>query len=111
MPRISGIDIPAEKRIIISLTYLHGVGRSRSGEILKKAGIDEMVKAKDLTDEEVEQLAGSHYEHVPDRKAVRWGKEEGHVIFAGRKVAIEKPRIRSKDGRYAVEPPKNRHCS
>ena len=57
-----------------------------------------LLMMKALIDEEVEQLAGGHYEHVPDRKAVRWGKEEGHVIFADRKVAIEKPRVRCKDG-------------
>ncbi len=57
MPRISGIDIPPEKRIFISLTYLHGVGQPLSGEILKKAGIDAMVKAKDLTDEELGRIA------------------------------------------------------
>ena len=40
-----------------------------------------MMKA--LIDEEVEQIAGSRYQHLPDRKAVRWGNDEGHVIFAG----------------------------
>jgi len=61
-----------------------------------------LLMMKALIDEEVEQLAGSHYEHVPDCKAVRWGKEEGHVIFAGRKVAIDKPRVRSKDGSQEI---------
>jgi transposase-like protein len=55
-----------------------------------------MMKA--LIDEEVEQLAGDRYQHQSQRQAIRWGKEDGHVIFAGRKVAIEKPRVRSKDG-------------
>jgi len=55
-----------------------------------------MMKA--LVDEEVEQLTGDRYRHQPQRQAIRWGKEDGHVIFAGRKVAIEKPRVRSKDG-------------
>jgi putative transposase len=53
---------------------------------------------KSLIDEEVEQIAGSRYRHNADRRAFRWGKEEGHVIFAGRKVAMEKPRVRSYDG-------------
>ncbi len=56
-----------------------------------------LLMMKALVDEEVEELAGERYEHASDRKAVRWGKEEGHVIFAGRKVAMEKPRVRSKD--------------
>jgi transposase-like protein len=54
-----------------------------------------MMKA--LIDEEVEQLTGDRYRHQPARQAIRWGKDEGHVIFAGRKVAMEKPRVRSKD--------------
>jgi putative transposase len=53
---------------------------------------------KSLIDEEVEQIAGGRYRHNANRQAVRWGKEEGHVIFAGRKVAMEKPRVRSHDG-------------
>jgi hypothetical protein len=55
-----------------------------------------MMKA--LLDEEVEQLAGNRHQPYPQRKAIRWGKEDGHVIFAGRKVAIDKPRVRSKNG-------------
>jgi putative transposase len=54
-----------------------------------------MMKA--LIDEEVEQLAGDRYRHQPHRQAIRWGKEEGHLIFAGRKVAMERPRVRSRD--------------
>jgi len=50
-----------------------------------------------LVDEEVEQLAGRRYEHNLQRQAVCWGNDEGHVIFAGRKVVIEKPRVRSKE--------------
>ena len=57
-----------------------------------------LLMMKALIDEEVEQLAGSRYQHLSDRKAVRWGSDEGHVIFAGRKVAIDKPRVRSKEG-------------
>lgn len=56
-----------------------------------------LLMMKALIDEEVEQLAGERYCHDPGRQAVRWGNDEGHVIFAGRKVAIEKPRVRSKD--------------
>jgi transposase-like protein len=59
-----------------------------------------MMKA--LIDEEVEQLTGDRYRHQSQRQAIRWGKEEGHVIFAGRKVAMEKPRVRSRDSREEV---------
>jgi len=59
-----------------------------------------MMKA--LIDEEVEQITGDRYRHQPRRQAIRWGKDEGHVIFAGRKVAMEKPRVRSKDSSEEV---------
>jgi hypothetical protein len=52
-----------------------------------------MMKA--LLDEEVEQLASNRHQQYPQRKAIRWGKEDRHVIFAGRKVEMEKPRLRS----------------
>ena len=56
MPRIVGVDIPKEKRIEISLTYLFGVGRSMSNDILKEAGIDPGKRAKDLSEAEVLQI-------------------------------------------------------
>jgi len=61
-----------------------------------------LLMMKALIDEEVEQLAANRYEHNPQRQAVRWGNDEGHVIFAGRKVAIEKPRVRSRDRRQEI---------
>jgi transposase-like protein len=54
---------------------------------------------KALIDEEVEQVAGERYTHQADRQATRWGHDEGHVIFAGRKVALPRPRVRSAAGR------------
>jgi small subunit ribosomal protein S13 len=56
MPRIVGVDIPNEKRVVVSLTYIHGVGRYRAKEILNKAGIDSGVRTKDLTDDELSRL-------------------------------------------------------
>ena len=56
MPRISGIDIPMEKRIVISLTYVHGIGDTLSKRILKRAQIDENKKAKELTEEEIASI-------------------------------------------------------
>jgi len=53
MPRILGIDIPNEKRIEISLTYIYGIGLSRSQMILEEAGIDSNIRAKDLSDEQI----------------------------------------------------------
>jgi small subunit ribosomal protein S13 len=59
MPRILGVDIPKEKRIEISLTYLFGVGRSLSNKILKETQINPDKRAKDLTEEEVSRITGT----------------------------------------------------
>ena len=56
MARIAGINIPLNKRAEIGLTYIYGVGRSRSNEILKKAGVDPNTYVKDLTDDEIVKL-------------------------------------------------------
>lgn len=56
MPRILGVDIPKEKRIEISLTYLYGIGRNLTKKILKEANINPDTRAKDLTDEEVARI-------------------------------------------------------
>ena len=56
MPRICGVDIPKEKRLEISLTYVHGIGRVRSNVIIKEVGLDPGTKAKDLSGEEVAKL-------------------------------------------------------
>lgn len=56
MPRIAGIDIPLNKRIVIGLTYIYGIGKHSSNEILNKAGIDVNKRSKDLDDQEVSKL-------------------------------------------------------
>ena len=56
MARISGIDLPRDKRVEIALTYIFGIGKSRSNEILEKAGIDRDTRVKDLTESEVGEL-------------------------------------------------------
>ncbi len=56
MARISGIDIPKEKHIVISLTYLFGIGRPLAKKLLKDLGIEEARKTKDLTEEEVVKI-------------------------------------------------------
>ena len=53
MARIVGVDLPKNKRGIIGLTYIYGIGRSTAQDILKKAGIDENIKVKDWSDEQV----------------------------------------------------------
>ena len=56
MARIAGIDLPKNKRGVIGLTYIYGIGRSLASEILAKAGIDENKKVQDWTDDEQNQL-------------------------------------------------------
>jgi small subunit ribosomal protein S13 len=56
MARISGINIPLNKRVEIGLTYIFGIGRSQAQSILKKAGVDLDTYVKDLTDDEVLKL-------------------------------------------------------
>ncbi|NQT95489.1 MAG: 30S ribosomal protein S13 [Candidatus Omnitrophica bacterium] len=56
MPRVCGVDIPKEKRIEISLTYIHGIGRTVSNDILKVVGIDPNRRAKELSEEEIAKL-------------------------------------------------------
>ena len=56
MARIAGIDLPPNKRIEISLTYIYGIGRTRAKEILKTAGVDESIKVRELTEEQVSNI-------------------------------------------------------
>ena len=56
MARLVGVDLPRDKRMEIALTYIYGVGRTRSQEILAATGIDRDLRTKDLTDDQVTQL-------------------------------------------------------
>ena len=56
MARISGVDIPREKRLEIALTYIFGIGRTRAQEVCRRSGIDMSTRVRDLTDEEVSRL-------------------------------------------------------
>ena len=57
MPRIAGVDIPNEKRAIIALQYIHGIGVTVAREIIKATGINPATRAKDLTEDEVKRIA------------------------------------------------------
>ena len=57
MARISGVDLPREKRVEIGLTYIYGIGRASSNRILEEAGVNPDTRVKDLTDDEVKKLA------------------------------------------------------
>ena len=56
MARIVGVDLPRDKRIVIALTYIYGIGNSKAKEIVKNAGVDETTRVRDLTEEEVNRL-------------------------------------------------------
>jgi small subunit ribosomal protein S13 len=56
MARIVGVDLPREKRIEVALTYIYGIGRSRSHEILKQTQVSPDTRVRDLTEEEVSRL-------------------------------------------------------
>ncbi len=56
MARIAGVDIPREKRVVISLTYIHGIGPSSSQQILTAANVPQATRVRDLTEEEVNRL-------------------------------------------------------
>ena len=56
MARLVGVDLPRDKRMEIALTYIYGVGRTRSNEILAATGIDKDQRTKDLTDDQITQL-------------------------------------------------------
>ncbi|TXB61954.1 30S ribosomal protein S13 [Phaeodactylibacter luteus] len=57
MARIVGVDLPRNKRGIISLTYIYGIGTSKAAYILQQAGIDENIKVQDWTDENVREIS------------------------------------------------------
>ena len=56
MARISGVDLPREKKVEIGLTYIYGIGRSRARKILEKSGVDTNLRVRDLTDSDVIKL-------------------------------------------------------
>ncbi len=56
MARIAGIDIPREKRVVISLTYIYGIGKTTSVEILKNAGISEDIRVRDLSEDDLTKI-------------------------------------------------------
>jgi small subunit ribosomal protein S13 len=71
MPRVSGVDIPPDKPIWISLTYIYGIGRTNSKIILREAGIDLQRRAKELTEDELAKIIGLIDRDFPVEGALR----------------------------------------
>ena len=69
MARIVGIDIPKDKRVVISLTYIYGIGKNKAQDILKRANVSEDIRVKDLTEEQINDI----------RKAIEVEKVEGDL--------------------------------
>jgi len=80
MARISGVDLPKEKRIEIGLTYIYGIGRASSNKILAAAKVNPDIRVKDLTDDQVQDI----------RKAMEGYKVEGDLR---REVALNIKRL------------------
>jgi small subunit ribosomal protein S13 len=57
MARISGVDLPRTKRVEVGLTYIYGIGRHRSNEVLSAAGVSPDVRVKDLSEEDVRKIS------------------------------------------------------
>ncbi|OCA91650.1 30S ribosomal protein S13 [Pseudobacillus wudalianchiensis] len=56
MARVAGVDIPRDKRVVISLTYIYGIGRSTAQKILAEAGVSEDTRVRDLTEDELNKI-------------------------------------------------------
>jgi small subunit ribosomal protein S13 len=64
MARIAGVDIPREKRLVISLTYIYGIGRTLAEQICESTDINESTRVRDLTDAEVNRIRAWIEEHA-----------------------------------------------
>lgn len=69
MARIAGIDIPRDKRVVISLTYVYGIGKKTSQDVLAEAGVSEDTRVRDLTEDELGRI----------RKAIEQYNTEGDL--------------------------------
>lgn len=66
MARIAGIDVPREKRVVISLTYIYGIGKSTAEKILKEANVSENTRVRDLTEDELGRIRTVVNEHTTE---------------------------------------------
>ncbi|CAF0753631.1 unnamed protein product [Didymodactylos carnosus] len=64
MARLLGIDIPNNKRVLISLTYVFGIGRTLSAKILQDAGVDGNIRVKELTEEQLAKIRNATTKHT-----------------------------------------------
>jgi small subunit ribosomal protein S13 len=79
MARIAGVDLPIAKRVEIGLTYIFGIGRSRSNGILKEAGVSPDVRVKNLSEDDVRKISRVIEEQGGVEGDLR--EEEGHLSY------------------------------
>ncbi len=99
-----GLDLPA--RVEVALNEI--AGAAKEGLLALSVGVGLSVLAE-LMEEEVSEVVGPKGEHVPERRAYRHGHEQGEVTLGGRRLAVERPRVRAKDGSREVELRTYRH--
>ncbi|MGP4063010.1 30S ribosomal protein S13 [Halobacillus litoralis] len=63
MARIAGVDIPRDKRVVVSLTYVYGIGKSLAQDVLADAGVSESTRVRDLTEDELAKIRKAVEEH------------------------------------------------
>ena len=88
MARLAGVDIPREKRVIIALTYIYGVGKTRAEETLAATGIDPNIRVKDLSDDQLVQLREAKLFRPADHDGVRPGNVETALHDIGRQQNV-----------------------
>jgi putative transposase len=106
MKRTAALDVPEEElpaRVQEALGELVSV--AREGLLALSVGVGLGVLAE-LMEEEVVEVVGAKGKHDPDRVAVRHGHEAGEVTLGGRRVGVERPRVRSADGSNELLPPR-----
>lgn len=81
MARISGVNLPVNKRIIIALTYLYGVGKQNAAVILKAAGVDENIRTKDLSEADVNKIR-----EIVEKKYVTEGELRRQIMANVRRL-------------------------
>ena len=91
MARISGVDLPRDKRVEIGLTYVYGIGLTSSQRILKEANVNPDTRCKDLTDEEVKKIVDRAY-----NRAVEILSAHADKLHAVAGVLLEKEKINQK---------------
>lgn len=110
MPRIVGVNIPENKRIEISLTYIFGIGNSLSNKILAKTGIDKTKRAKSLSPEEVNRLkeevekyktegelryeVSSHIKRLKEIGSYRGSRHSKHLTVRGQNTKTNSRTVR-----------------